>query len=310
MFAVLPSFAQRSGTYRVGWISLDRADGSPFLEPLRAGLRDLGYVEGRNLAIDARWADGSGERLASLALDLVRANPQVIVTQGPSAFLVVKTGTNIPVVFGFSGDPVDGKLVDSLARPGRNATGMTFMSLELVGKRVELLKELLPALKRVAIIARPEHPGEQGELHASEAVAKKLGLAVSYFPVRGGADVEDALTGVLKSRSEAIVVFPDAVMMRHSEQVAAFAEKHRIPAVSGWSQFADGGNVITYGPVLREGFRRLAYFVDRILKGAKPAELPVELPTSVELVINLKAARALGITIPQTIRVRADRVIE
>lgn len=310
--ALLPQWvaAQQPTVYRIGWISVDSAVGSPFLDPLRAGLRDLGYVEGRNLVIDARWGDGSREALDPLVAELVRSKPQVIVTQGPSVFSVRKAGAAMPVVFGFSGDPVEAGFADSLARPGRNFTGMSFLSLELVGKRMELLKELMPGLKRVAIIARPEHAGEQGELRASQAAAKSLGLSVAYFPIKSLQELEDALAAVPKSRSEAMVAFPDAIMMRYSARIAAFSEKNRIPAISGWAQFAEGGNVMTYGPVLRDGFRRLAYYVDRILKGAKPSELPVEFPTSVELVVNLKATKALGIAIPQSIRVRADRVIE
>jgi len=306
----LSALAQQPRVFRIGWISIDRAAGSPFLDPLRAGLRDLGYFEGRNLAIEARWGDESMERSEQLAAELVQLKPQIIVTQGPTAFLLRKAGATMPVVFGFSGDPVEAGFVDSLPRPGRNYTGMSFLSLDLVGKRMELLREMLPGLKRVAIIARPEHPGEQGELRVSQAAAKSLGLAVSYFPIKSTQELEDALAAVPKSRSEAIVAFPDAVMMRFSERVAAFSVKNRVPAISGWAQFAERGNVMTYGPVLRDGFRRLAYFVDRILKGAKPADLPVELPTSVELVINMKTAKALGLTIPQSILVRADRVIE
>jgi putative ABC transport system substrate-binding protein len=302
--------AQQATVYRVGWISIDRGVGSPFLDPLRGGLRDLGYVEGRNLTLEARWGDGSREGLEPLAAELVRSKPHVIVTQGPAVFYVRKAGAAMPVVFGFSGDPVEAGLVESLARPGRNFTGMSFLSLELVGKRMELLKEMMPGLKRVAIIARPEHPGEQGELRASEAAAKALGLAIAYFPVKSEQELDDALAAVPKSRSGAIVAFPDAIMMRYSKRIAAFSAKNRIPAISGWAQFAEGGNVMTYGPVLRDGYRRLAYYVDRILKGTRPADLPVELPKTVELVINLKAVKALGISIPQSVLIRADRMIE
>jgi len=304
------SEAQPRAPYRIGWMSIDRASGSPFFESLRAGLRDLGYVEGRNLIIDARWAEEPAERAEPLATELVRSKPDVIVTQGPAVFLVRKAGAATPVVFGVSGDPVAASLVDSLSRPGRNYTGMSFLALDLVGKRMELLKEMVPELRRVAIITRPEHPGEQLELRASEAAAKALGLAIAYLPIKSAQDVEDALAAVLKSRIKAIVVFPDAVMMRYSERIAAFSMKNRVPAISGWAQFADNGNVMTYGPVLRDGFRRLAYFVDRILKGTKPSDLPVELPTSVELVVNLKTAKALGIAIPQSVLIRAERVIE
>jgi ABC-type uncharacterized transport system substrate-binding protein len=302
--------AQPSTVYRIGWLSVDRAAGSPFLDPLRMGLRNFGYVEGRNLVIDARWGDGSMERLEKHAADLVHSNPQVVVTQGPSVFLLRKAGAAMPVVFGFSGDPVEAGLADSLARPGRNFTGMSFLSLELVGKRMELLKEMMPGLKRVAIIARPEHAGEQGELRTSQAAANSMGLSVAYFPIKSAQELELALAAIPESRSEAIVAFPDAIMMRFGEAIAAFSVKNRIPAISGWAQFAERGNVMTYGPVLSDGFRRLAYYVDRILKGAKPADLPVELPSSVELVVNLRTAKAIGLTVPRSLLVRAERIIE
>jgi len=307
----LSPLAQQSAVYRIGWLSNDRAANSPFFDAFRGGMRDLGYVEGRNLVIEARFGEGSAERLEQLAVELVQLKPQVIVTQGgPGTYPIVRAGATMPVVFGFSGDPVEGKIADSFARPGRNMTGMTFLSLELVGKRMELLKEVLPMLKRVAILANPQHPGEQGELRASQAAAKTLGLAIDYFQVRNEAELEDAFAAILKARSEAIVQFPDAFMMRYRERIAQFATKNRIPTISGWAQFAESGNLMSYGPNLRDVFRRLATYVDKIFKGAKPAELPVELPTTVELVVNLKAAKALGITIPNSILLRADRVIE
>jgi putative tryptophan/tyrosine transport system substrate-binding protein len=304
--------AQQPAPFRVGWISNDRGSGnSPMFDAFREGMRDLRYVEGRNLIIDARWGQGSNERLAQLAVELVKSNPQLIVAQGgPATYPVVRAGATMPVVFGFSGDPVEGKLVESFAHPGRNLTGVSFLSLELVGKRMELLKEALPSLKRVAILANPQHPGEQGELHASQSAAKELGLALEYFQLPITAKLEDILPAIAKSRSEAIVVFPDAYMMGLSERIAEFAVKHRIPATSGWAQFAEGGNLMTYGPNLRDSFRRLATYVDKILKGAKPSDLPVELPMKLEFVINLKAAKQIGLTIPPNVLARADKVIK
>jgi putative ABC transport system substrate-binding protein len=304
--------AQQPAPFRIGWISNDRGSGnSPMFDAFREGMRDLKYVEGRNLIIDARWGQGSNERLAQLAVELVKANPQLIVTSGgPSTYPVVRAGATMPVVFGFSGDPVEGKLVESFAHPGRNLTGVSFLSLELVGKRMELLKEALPSLKRVAILANPQHPGEQGELHASQSAAKELGLALEYFQLPITAKLEDILPAIAKSRSEAIVVFPDAYMMGLSERIAEFAVKHRIPATSGWAQFAESGNLMTYGPNLRDSFRRLATYVDKILKGAKPSDLPVELPMKLEFVINLKAAKQIGLTIPPNVLARADKVIK
>ncbi len=310
--ALLPRFAaaQPARVFRVGWISSDRSQGSPYIEAFRSGLRDLGYVEGRNLAMDERWGEGSIERTDQLAVELVRSKPDVIVTQGGTTFTVVRAGPTTPVVFGYSGDPVEAGFAASLGRPGGNLTGMSFLSLELVGKRMELLKEAMPRLKRVALLANPQHPGEQGELRAAQAAAKALDLSVRYFPVQSAAQLEDALGAIVKSRSEAVDAFPDALTMRSRGHIAEFATKNRIPTISGWARFADSGNLMSYGPNLRDVYRRLATYVDKIHKGAKPADLPIELPTTVELVVNLKTAKALGIKIPNSILVRADRVIE
>lgn len=303
--------AQQAKILRIGWLSNAVAANSPFLEAFRGGMRDLGYVEGRNLIIDARWGEGSSEKTDQLAVELVKSNPDVIVTAGgPGTFPVVRAGATMPVVFAFSGDPVEAGIVSSLGRPGRNFTGVTFLSLDLVGKRLELLKEVIPRLKQVVIIANPQHAGEQGELRASQAAAKALGLAVDYHRVRNESEIDNALAVMLKSHSEAMDMFPDALLSRYSEKIAAFAEKNRIPAISGWAVFADRGNLMAYGPNLRDSYRRLATYVDKIVKGAKPADLPVEQPSTVELVVNLKTAKAIGITIPQSVLARADRVIQ
>jgi putative ABC transport system substrate-binding protein len=306
----LPVVAQTAGLARIGWISSDRALGNSGFDEIKRGLRDLGYVEGRNLSIDARWGDGSMAAMEPLVTDLIRTRPDLVVAQGPVARIVGRMETSLPIVFAFSGDPVAAGFVESFARPGRNMTGMSFLALDLVGKRMELLKELLPALRRVAILANPDHPGEPSELRVSQAAAKGLGLAVDYFAIRSAAELEQALTGVVNSRCEAIVLFPDTGMMRYRERIAAFAISRRVPAISGWSVFAASGNVMSYGPNQSEGYRRLATYVDRILKGAKPADLPVELPTKVELVVNLKAAREMGLTVPKSILLRADEVIQ
>jgi putative tryptophan/tyrosine transport system substrate-binding protein len=311
--APFSSFAQQqSKVRRIGWISNDSGSGNPpMFAAFREGLRDLGYVEGRDVVIDARWGEGSDERLEQLAVELVKSKPDVIVTQGgPATHPVINAGATMPVVFGYSGDPVEAAVVSSLARPGRNFTGMTFLSFDLVGKRLELLKEVMPGLKRIAILANPQHPGEQGELRVSRAAAKALGLSFQYFQAQNAAKVEDALAAILKSHSEAVDVFPDGLLIRSRERIAEFSIKNRIPAISGWSEFAESGNLMSYGPNLRDAYRRLATYVDKIFKGAKPADLPVELPTTVELVVNLRAAKALGIKIPNSILVRATKVIE
>ena len=311
--ALLPRWAsaQQDRVLRIAWLSNAVAENSPFLDAFRAGMREFGYVEGRNLVIDARWGAGSMERTEQLAVELVASKPDVIVVAGgPATHALIRAGAVMPVVFGYSGDPVDGRLVDSLSHPGRNFTGVTFLSFNLVGKRLEMLKEVIPGVKRIAILANPQHPGEQGELRASQAAAKALGITLDYHPVRNDAECDDALAAVLKSHSEALDVFPDALLMSYSEKIAAFAAKNHIPAISGWAQFAERGNLMAYGPNLRDSYRRLATYVDKIVKGAKPADLPVELPTTFEFVVNLRSAEALGIKIPQSLLLRADRVIE
>ena len=307
-----PSYAQQRVTHRIAWLSFDQMGaGSPIFDAFREGLRELGYVEGRNLVIDARWGGGSNERMEQLAVELARSNAQVIVAQGGLALRpAIQAKPPMPVVFAFSGDPQVAGLVDSLARPGRNLTGVSFLSLDLAGKRIELLKEILPGLKRLAILANPEHAGEQAELRVSRSAAQSLGMSVDYFQARNASHLEESLAAIAKARSEAVVAFPDAILLRLRERIAAFSLQQRVPTISGWAQFADSGNLMSYGPNLRASYRRLATYVDKILKGAKAAELPVELPTVVEFVVNLRTAKALGIKIPQSILVRADRVIE
>jgi putative ABC transport system substrate-binding protein len=310
LIAALPAIA-RAAPFRVGWISPTRAaDGSPFLDELRGGLRELGYVEGRNLRLAAHWGEESAERTEKLVAEVLASRPDVVVAQGATAPAARRATTSIPVMFGYSGDPVEAGLVESLARPGRNLTGISYLALELVGKRIELIEQVLPALKRVAILANPQHPGDRAERRASEAAATALGLSLAYFEARNVTQLGSALAEIERSGSEAVVMFPVQSVISNRERIAAWAIKNRVPTVSGWAQFTEGGNLMSYGPNLRESSRRLATYVDRILKGARPAEIPVELPARVELVVNLKAARALGVTVPQAVLLRADRVIE
>jgi len=308
--AVLPCAAQ-SSQFRIAWASPAKAaDGSPFLDELRRGLRELGYSEGSNLRIEAYWGEDSAERVRKVIAEAVASNPHVIVAQGATAPPMRLATRSIPVVFGYSGDPVEAGLVESLSRPGGNLTGISYLALDLVGKRIELVKEVLPGAKRIAVIANPQHPGDQSERRASRAAAAALAISLEYFEARNAAQLADALAAIEKSRSDAVVMFPVQNVINNRERIAAWAIKNRLPAVSGWAQFAEGGNLMSYGPNLREVSRRLAVYVDRILKGARPADVPVELPTHVELVVNLKAARALGVTIPSSVLVRAHRVIE
>jgi putative ABC transport system substrate-binding protein len=305
-----PAVAQPS-PFRVGWLAPGTmAESSPLLDALRQGLRDLGYSEDRNLVIDARWGDHAGARTETLAAELVAGKPHVIVTLGPVAYAVHRATTSIPVVFGFSGDPVQAGFARSFSRPGGNFTGISFLALELVGKRIELLKAVMPGVQRIAIVANSQHPGDQAERRASAAAATAMGLEIEYFEAAGILQLDHALGAIQKSRHEAVVMFPIQSIISNSARIAAWSLKNRIPAVSGWAQFAEEGNLMSYGANMGQTFRRLATFVDRILKGAKPADLPVELPLQVELVINLKTAKALGVAVPQALLLRADRVIE
>ena len=309
MAALGPARAQRPDARRVGWISVDRPESNSGYTEFVNGLRAAGYRIGADLVLDARWGMGSSERAEMHAKEMIASKPDVIVTQGPVVRYVRKLGTTLPVVFGFSGDPVAAGVVDSFARPGRNYTGVSFFALDLVGKRFELLREALPGLRRVACLANPDHPGESTELRVSREAADRLRVEVAYFPVQSRAEFDAALAGTARARADAIVLFPDAGMMRYAEDIAAFGTRQRLPAISGWSVFARRGNVMAYGPSLDQGYGRLAHYVDRILKGARPADLPVELPTRVELTLNLKAAKAIGLTLPPSMIVRADEVI-
>ena len=305
------AMAQPAKVFRVGWIAMTAPGAeSPNLDAFRQGLRESGYIEGRNLILESRSADGSRERADQMVLELVHLKSDVIVSQGGATWSAVRHAGTIPVVMGYSGDPVEAKFVVSFARPGGTRTGMTWLALELVGKRIELLKEIAPGLKRVAIIANPEHPGDSSEFQAAQIAGRSLGISLSYFPTRNVAELERAFDAIGKQQIDGIVVQPDSFTIGQRERIAAFGLKRHVPTVSAWSQFAVSGTLMTYGPNLVVSYKRLAVFVDKILKGAKPADIPVELPTNVELAINLKTAKALGIKIPQSILVRADKVIE
>ena len=309
--SVLPAMARDiTNSARVAWLagSAGYLPTPAYLEALRKGLRASGWVEGRNLTIDARW--GQPDSAERLALELLAMRPDVLVAQGAMVLGARKLSANIPIVFGFSGDPVEAKLVASFSRPGGNLTGMAMQRLDLVGKRLELLKEISPSLTRVAILANPAHPGQQLELQASRLAADKLKISVSYFAVSSAKDFATTWPALLESRAEAIVAFPDALVMSQAGVIAAFSRQNRIPAVSGWSEFADEGNLLTYGPNLRATWEQAASFVDRILRGASPAELPVEQPSNFELVVNQRTATELGLVIPAVISVRVDRMIK
>jgi putative ABC transport system substrate-binding protein len=295
---------------RIGYLQAD-VSGFPgaFYEVLRTGLRGLGYVEGRNVVIEHRLG-GSRARLDELAAELVRLNVEVIVTPGAATAAANRTTDTVPVVFSYSGDPLEAGFVKSLGRPGGNMTGITWLAFELVGKRLELLKEAVPGVSRVAVLANPAHPGEQRELSETRQAARAVGVALQYHQVRATADFHAAFDAIVKDNANALLVFPEGVTMTHRQQMAEFAVKHHLPSVFGWREYVEAGGLMAYGPNRLETAKQLAVFVDKILKGSKPAELPVEQPSKFEFVINLKTAKALGLTIPPSLLARADQVIE
>jgi putative ABC transport system substrate-binding protein len=281
-----------------------------WFKAFREGLKDLGYLEGRNVTLDVRFGGVSREHTDRLVADAVASKPDVIIAQAGTVHAFAPLTKTIPVIAHYSGDLVDGGVVKSLARPGGNITGIQLMALDLVGKRIEILKEIVPAVRRLAVFASPNHPGVHRERDASIKAAKQLGLSVAYHPVTNQQELDAGLAAAQAAGADALVMFPDSVTVAGRERVAAFALQHKLPTVSGWDIFAVAGGLVTYGPNMRASWRHLASYVDRILKGADPGTLPVELPTIFELVVNLKTAKALGIKIPQSVLLRADRVIE
>ena len=282
----------------------------PLLEAFRQGLRELGYVEGRNITIEYRWAEGRIERLPGLAADLVRLKVDVIVASSHAALAAKQATTSIPIVMPIITDPVRLGLVASLARPGGNATGFATQNDELPGKWMELVKETLPKVSRVAVLFHPTYDGGV-QLKASEAAARSLGVRLQALRVERPDDFVTAFAEVQKNRAEALIVSSSALFYVHRTRIVEFAAKHRLPTIYHQSEFVVGsGGLMSYGPDFHDLSRRSATYVDKILKGAKPADLPVQQPTKFELVINRRTAKALGLTIPQSLLLRADQVIE
>jgi putative ABC transport system substrate-binding protein len=270
----------------------------------------LGYVEGRSIIIEPRWPADIHDRVPELLRELLALNVHVIVAQGAVVPVVRRAVDSTPLVFGYCGDPVEAGLVNSFGRPGGNFTGATYMSYEVNAKRLELLHEAFPRVVRVAILSNPLHPGERRELKESEQGAERLGIGLSYAHMRSVAEIEPAFERIRAADAEAMIVLPDGLVMLHRRQIIEFAALQRIPAISGWSEFAKSGGTMTYGPNLKASFLLLADYVDKILKGANPSEIPVQQATEFELVINLKAVRAIGLDVPPTLLARADEVIE
>ena len=283
---------------------------APFVESFKQGLRELGYVDGRNVSIEYRWAEGRDERLPGLAADLVRLKVDVIVASSQAAVAAKHATTAIPIVMPIITDPVRLGLVASLARPGGNATGFATQNDELPGKWMELVKETLPKVSRVAVLFQPTYDGGV-QLKASEAAARSLGVRLQALKVERPDDFVTAFAEMQKNRAEALIVSSSGLFYVHRTRLVEFAAKHQLPTIYHQSEFVvSSGGLMSYGPDFHDLFRRSATYVDKILKGAKPGDLPVQQPTKFELVINLKTAKALGLTIPQSLLQRADEVIQ
>jgi putative ABC transport system substrate-binding protein len=306
---------QAAKIVRIGFLSTNLAASPHLPEAFRQGLRDLGYVEGRNVVIEIRDAEGKVDRLPALAAELVALKVDVIVTGGGTiAALAAKQATRtLPVVFASVGDPVTSGLVTSLARPGGNVTGLSGLAPELVGKRLELLKQVVPGVSRIAVLRLPGALGERTAkdmLTGTEVAARALGVRLQVVEVRGPTDLDGAFSDMTRARAGALTVLPSNMFLREHRRLVDLAAKNRLPAVYPLREYVDAGGLMSYGANLADLFRRAAIDVDKILKGAKPGDLPVEQPTKFELVINLKTAKALGLTLPQSVLGRADEVIQ
>jgi putative ABC transport system substrate-binding protein len=309
----LPTQAQQPKKVpRIGVMWLYSPDiASPFSEAFRQGLRGLGYIEGQNIALEERWAEGRYDRLPSLAAELVRLNVDIIVTASTQAAQAGQQATrSIPIVMTVVSDPVESGLVGSLARPGGNVTGLSLMHPDLSGKRLELLKEVIPKLSRVAVLSNLSNPIIPPLLRETEAAARALGVQLQVVEVRGPTELDSAFSVITRDRAGALVVLPDGIFQNERRRIAALAAKGRLPAMYAWREAVDAGGLMAYGASLPDIFRRAAVYVDKILKGTKPADLPVEQPTKFELVINLNAAKQIGLTIPPNVLARADKVIK
>jgi len=305
-----PLHAQRSAKpFRLGVMLYSTPQGDPNNEAFFRGMSDLGYVDGQNIVFEYRFAEGKLERLPELAADLVRLNPDMIYALGGDVAPVVRKATRtIPIAFAVSVDPVQSGLVTSLARPGGNATGVTFLSDELAAKRLVLLKEAAPHISRVAVLFNPDHV--DNELREVERAAAALNVKLHLAELRRSSDLDGALAASSQAGVEGLYVVSSRQTVANIARITEFATQNRLPLAGGWGAWAQGGGLISYGPNVGEMVRHSAVYVDKILKGANPAELPVQQPTRFELLVNLKTAKALGLAIPEPFLVRADKVIE
>jgi putative ABC transport system substrate-binding protein len=312
---LLAAGAQQAGEVpRVGYINPGYSS-DPIrvrrLAAFREGLRELGYVEGRNIALELRWAEGRYDRYPTLAADLVRLKVHVIVVIGGAATRAAKQVTGaIPIVMSLVTDPVESGLVGSLARPGGNVTGTSIMAPDVAGKQFELLKQVLPGMSRVALLWNPANPGGAIQLREAEAAARAAGVRLQALEARDSQEIDSAFAAMRRERADALVVLADAILYNQRKQIAELAAKSRLPSASALREYVEAGGLIAYSADFVAMVRRSATFVDKILNGAKPADLPVEQPTKFDLIVNLKTAKAFGLTIPSALLLRADQVIE
>jgi putative tryptophan/tyrosine transport system substrate-binding protein len=309
----LAAEAQQAGkVYRVGVLETTSiTSNAANLDAFRRGLRELGYIEGQNLTIEYRSADGRDDRFPELAIELVRLKVNVIVTRGTPAALAAKNATGtIPIIMASSGDPVGTSIVTSLAHPGGNVTGLSAFATEIQGKQLELLKEIVPRVARIAFLFNMSNPVVQAQWKEAEPLARSVGLQPQLLDVRTARDLEPAFEAALRQRAGALIVGIDALTQANRGQIVEASAKRHLPTISREREFADAGGLVSYGVHYADSYRRAAVYLDKIFKGAKPADLPIEQPIKLELVINLKTAKALGLTIPQSVLGRADEVIQ
>ena len=313
--APFSSFAQQQGkVWRVGFLSsrhVDFLDTDNYYGPFRQGMSELGYTDGKNLVIDWRFTDGKSERLPELAAELINLKVNVIVAAGSSATSAAQRATNsIPIVMATVPDPVGSGFVKSLAHPGGNITGLSNLGSELGVKHFEMLLGVVPKLSRLAVLVNPTNPSHAAFLKQIQVAAPRTGVTILSLNAGTPLEIENAFSQISRQKYGAVIVAPDTFFIQQRRQTAELAAKHRLPTISGIREYAEVGGLMSYGSNIGDQYRRAATYVDKILKGSKPAELPVEQPTKFELVINGKTAKALGLTIPQSLLVMADKVIE
>jgi putative ABC transport system substrate-binding protein len=311
-FAAMAPGRGCAGTPTVGYLSFNtRQESAPIRDAILDGLADQGFSVPRNLRWLERYADGLPDRVEPLARELLAEGADAIVVNGAATRRTIAVAADrVPVVYGFSGDPMAAGFADSLSRPRGNATGLSLMIVEINAKRIQILKDIAPATRRIALISHPNHPGEAGEVEVCRRTVASLGIDLLYMPVQSREDIDRALAQAAAAAADAVVALPDSITTPNRERIAAWAIAQRVPSASGWAVFAQSGALMTYGPNQRDCYRRVGYFAARVLAGIKPANLPIEQPTRFELVLNLRTARAIGLPLTETQLAQADDMIE